>query len=76
MSAARRVLGECVAFAAAVDAIGDDDDLRESGLNSGEMVLFVMRVEELLGRPLTDSELDSVTTIASVDALLNPQPAQ
>ncbi|MEU2656785.1 phosphopantetheine-binding protein [Streptomyces sp. NPDC007325] len=66
----RELLAACISAPAILDALTDDEDLREAGLNSGEIVLAVMRLEETIGRALDDDEITSVTTIASIDALL------
>lgn len=67
---ARQLLAQCISAPAILHDIADGDDLRESGLNSGEMVLVVMRLEEELGRALDDEEIASVSTIACIDLLL------
>jgi acyl carrier protein len=66
----REILAQCISAPAILDSLADDEDLREAGLNSGEIVLVVMRLEEGIGRALDDDEITSVTTIASIDALL------
>ncbi|KNB50819.1 acyl carrier protein [Streptomyces caatingaensis] len=68
----RELLAQCVSAPGVLDSLTDDQDLREAGLNSGEIVLAVMRLEERLGRALDDDEIASVTTIAGIDALLRP----
>lgn len=66
----RELLAQCVTVPAVLDAIGDADDLREAGLNSGEIVLLIMRLEDEVDRALEDEEITSVSTIAGIDALL------
>ncbi|MFE2110456.1 phosphopantetheine-binding protein [Kitasatospora sp. NPDC059463] len=70
MMNARELLARSMAAPAILDDIADGDDLRESGLNSGEMVLVVMHLEEEIRRALDDEEITSVTTIAAIDDLL------
>ncbi|KUJ68015.1 hypothetical protein ACZ90_22445 [Streptomyces albus subsp. albus] len=67
---ARQLLAESISAPAILDSVADGDDLREAGLNSGEMVLVVMKLEDRIGRALDDEEIGSVTTIASIDALI------
>ena len=66
----REFLSQCTSVPGVLDALADDQDLREAGLNSGEIVLAVMRLEEHIDRALEDDEIASITTIASIDALL------
>ncbi|MFB7102407.1 phosphopantetheine-binding protein [Streptomyces hydrogenans] len=66
----RALLAQCISAPAILDTLADDEDLREAGLNSGEIVLAVMRLEDTIGRALDDDEITSITTIAGIDALL------
>lgn len=72
----RQLLAECMSAPAILNSIADDDDLRDAGLNSGEMVLLVMKLEDEIGRAMEDEEIVSVATIADIDALLGASPAQ
>ncbi|WP_411107022.1 phosphopantetheine-binding protein [Streptomyces sp. cmx-4-9] len=72
----RQLLAECMSAPAILNSIADDDDLRDAGLNSGEMVLLVMKLEDEIGRAMEDEEIVSVATIADIDALLGARPAQ
>ncbi|MFC0843798.1 hypothetical protein ACFH04_08730 [Streptomyces noboritoensis] len=71
----REFLAQCMAVPAILDSLADDQDLREAGLNSGEIVLAVMLLEERVGRALGDDEIASLTTMESIDALLRTADA-
>jgi acyl carrier protein len=53
-----------------LDRIGDTDDLVAAGVNSGEIVRVALQCEQRLGRPLTDDELSTLTSVAAVTELL------
>jgi acyl carrier protein len=68
---ARDLLGEidpaAVALLTGVDA---DASLLDAGLDSAQLIELALLLEELLGTPLAAAELDRLSTLASIDALL------
>lgn len=67
---ARRLVAGCLDLPAVLDRVGDEDDLVTSGIDSGEVLNLALRCEEILNRPLTDSELSALTSISAVAALV------
>lgn len=70
MSRARTLVGLCISNPALLDELDETTDLRDAGLNSGEFVLITLRLEEEIDRPLEDEEIDRLTTLGDIEALL------
>ena len=69
---ARNLVAGCLDLPAVLDRVGDEDDLVTSGIDSGEVLTVALRCEQILDRPLTDSELSALTSISAVAALVQP----
>lgn len=67
---AREIVRENLDYPALLDQIGDEEDLVNAGVNSGEIIRVALGCENHLDRPLTDVELSRITTIGSVADLL------
>lgn len=67
---AREIVRENLDHPALLDQIGDEEDLVNAGVNSGEIIRVALGCENHLDRPLTDVELSRITTIGSVADLL------
>jgi hypothetical protein len=67
---ARELVASCLDNPQMIDRIGDLDDLQAAGVNSGEVIQIALRCEEVLGRALTNDEMDVVHSLSGVDKLL------
>jgi acyl carrier protein len=72
---ARQLIQRCMDAPALLSTIDDDADLMQAGVNSGELILVSMECENLLGRPLTDPELSSLSTINDVAEIISKAEA-
>ncbi len=70
MTGARALIRASLDLPALLDRITDDDDLIESGVNSGEIVRIALQCEQRLGRALSDDELTNLSTVRAVAELL------
>jgi acyl carrier protein len=71
MSRARELVAKCIAHPGLLDGIEDTADLRDAGLNSGVFVLIALRIEEEIDRPLSDTEMDTLSTLRDIEAILS-----
>ncbi|HEV7898803.1 MAG TPA: phosphopantetheine-binding protein [Planosporangium sp.] len=67
---ARELVAQCLDNPRLIDRIGDDEDLQGAGVNSGEVIQIALRCEEVLGRPLSNEEVDAIDSLRRVDKLL------
>ena len=70
LAQARELVRGSLDLAGLIDRIGDDEDLVDAGVNSGEVVNIALRCEDHLRRALTDEELARLSTIRAVAELL------
>lgn len=71
---ARRLLAEAnPSSAPLLTGLGDDASLLDAGVDSAQLVELSLLLEERLGRPLAAEELDRLTTLRSIDDLLQEQ---
>ncbi|EST34210.1 phosphopantetheine-binding protein [Streptomyces roseochromogenus] len=75
MTKARELVGLCIANPELLDGLEEGADLRDAGLNSGEFVLIALRIEEEIDRPLEDEEMDTLSTLADIEAILSAAPS-
>lgn len=68
---ARKLLVEAdPSSALLLTSLDEDASLLDAGVDSAQLVEFSLLLEELLGRPLGADELDRLTTLRSIDYLL------
>ena len=70
MTPGRELLIEITGDPDLVSAISDTHPLALSGVNSGDLVRVMLAIEERLGQPLSAEQVEDITTIADIEALL------
>ncbi|MEU6862237.1 acyl carrier protein [Streptomyces sp. NPDC046876] len=71
MSSVRALLREITGLTALVDRLDAEADLITSGVDSGDLIRLVVRLEEERGAEISAEELDGLTTIAAFERLLH-----
>jgi acyl carrier protein len=70
MDDARELIKKRLDYPPLLDRIDDHEDLVAAGVNSGEMIRVALGCEEYLGRPLSDTELASMTSVRAIAEVL------
>lgn len=70
MSAIRTMLVELTGTPEFADAVGDDDDLSASGIDSGDLVRLVLLIEQRTGQEVTAQDMENLSSIADYERFL------
>ncbi|MFD9485040.1 acyl carrier protein [Streptomyces sp. NPDC059991] len=70
MSTIRTMLVELTGTPEFAEAIGDDEDLSASGIDSGDLVRLILLIEQRTGVEVTAEDMEGLTTIADYERFI------